>query len=116
MALIDWPRRPNRVELMVPAALVVGATVGVTVWAGLGVLSLPGVLLLVLAAPLTHTVDRGRVEVELRHARSFVQEALNGCDALERHQRDRRILGCVAGVVLFAIAGVIALSRRRGAR
>ena len=71
---------------------------------------------LVLAAPLTHTVDRGRVEVELRHAHSFVQEALNGCDAVERHQRDRRILGSVAGLVLFAIAGVIALSRRGGAR
>jgi hypothetical protein len=57
-------------------------------------------------------VDLVRVEAELRRARSFVQEALTECDAVVREQRDRRIFGSVAGVVLLGIAGVLALRRR----
>jgi hypothetical protein len=71
---------------------------------------------LVSAAPLTHTVDRARVEVELRRANSFIEEALTGCDGVERDQRDRRLFGYVAGAVLLAIAGVLALRRRGAAR
>jgi len=67
---------------------------------------------LVRAVPLAHTVDRARVEAELRHVRSFVQEALTGCDGHVREQRDRRIFGSVAGAVLLGIAGVLALRRR----
>jgi hypothetical protein len=67
---------------------------------------------LVRAVPLAHTVDRARVEAELRRVRSFVQEALTGCDGVVREQRDRRIFGSVAGAVLLGIAGVLALRRR----
>jgi len=67
---------------------------------------------LVRAVPLAHTVDRARVEAELRHVRSNVQEALGGCEAVVVQQRDRRIFGTVAGLVLLGIAGVLALRRR----
>ena len=66
--------------------------------------------------PLAHTVDRARVEAELRHVRSFVQEALTGCDDVERQQRDRRIFGSVAGALLLGVAGVLALKRRLAVR
>jgi len=65
--------------------------------------------------PLTHAADRKRVETLLLSIRSRVQEARTGCDARVREERDRRIFGTVAGVVLLGIAGVLAL-RGRGAR
>jgi hypothetical protein len=68
---------------------------------------------LVLAVPLTHTVDLPRVEAALRRARSFVDEALAGVGARERETRDRRILGTFGAVVLFTVAGFLALRRRR---
>ena len=52
MALIDWTGRPNRVGLLIPAAIAVGAAVLVTVWSGLGVLSPQGLALLAIAGPL----------------------------------------------------------------
>lgn len=70
---------------------------------------------LVRALPLAHTVDRVRVEAEIRHARSNVQAALAGCEGLLRQARDRRIFGTSAGVVLLVVAAVLAL-RRRGAK
>jgi hypothetical protein len=57
-------------------------------------------------------VDLARVEAELRRVRSFAKEALTGCDGIVRRQRDRRIFGGVAGVVLLGVAGVLALRRR----
>lgn len=66
------------------------------------------------AVPLTHSGDAARVEASLRRARSFVAEALEGADGKAREERDRRILGTFAAVVLFGIAGFLAL-RRRGA-
>jgi predicted CXXCH cytochrome family protein len=67
---------------------------------------------LVRTVPLAHTVDLARVEAELRRVRSFAKEALTGCDGIVRRQRDRRIFGGVAGVVLLGVAGVLALRRR----
>ncbi|HEY3215454.1 MAG TPA: O-antigen ligase family protein [Candidatus Eisenbacteria bacterium] len=52
MALIDRAAPPRRVGVWVPVALAVGSVVAVTVWAGLGLLSLQGVALLAIAAPL----------------------------------------------------------------
>jgi hypothetical protein len=66
--------------------------------------------------PLAHTVDRARVEAELRHVRSFVTDALNGCDEVERQRRDRRIFGAVAGGLMLGVAGVLALRRRIAGR
>lgn len=65
--------------------------------------------------PLTHTVDRKRVESMLLSIRSRVQQARTGCEAKVREERDRRIFGTVAGVVLLGVAGVLAL-RGRSAR
>jgi predicted CXXCH cytochrome family protein len=70
---------------------------------------------LVRTLPLTHTADRALVESELLRARSLVEQATIGCDALVRESRDRRIFGSVAGAVLLGIAGVLGL-RRRSAR
>ncbi len=70
---------------------------------------------LVRAVPLAHTTDRQRVEATLRRAASFVQEAIGRTDAKVRESRDRRILGAFGAVVLFGIAGFLALRRRRGA-
>jgi hypothetical protein len=67
---------------------------------------------MVLALPLTHTADRAIVEGDLRRARSFVEQATVGCDAMVVEERDRRIFGSVAGVVLLGIAGVLVLRRR----
>jgi len=67
---------------------------------------------LIAALPLTHTANRSLVERELRIAHSFVAQAEFGCDGMVRQERDRRIFGSVAGVVLLGIAGVLALRRR----
>jgi hypothetical protein len=71
---------------------------------------------IVHAVPLTHSLDLPRVESSLRRARSFVDEALSRADAKEREERDRRILGTFGAVVLFGVAGFLALRRRRGER
>ncbi len=70
---------------------------------------------LVLAVPLTHTSDPVRVEAMLRRSRSFVDEALARADSKIREERDRRILGSFGALVLFTIAGFLALRRRRAA-
>jgi hypothetical protein len=70
---------------------------------------------LVAAVPLTHSMDLPRVEATLRRSRSFVAEALAGVDGRRRETRDRRILGSFTAVVLFGIAGFLALRRRRAA-
>ena len=67
---------------------------------------------LVRTVPLAHTVDRTRVEGELRRIHSLVEQAIAGCDGIVREERDRRIFGSVAGAVLLGIAGVLGLRRR----
>lgn len=52
MALIDGTGRPNRGGLLIPGAIAIGAAVLITVWSGLGLLSLPGLALLAIAGPL----------------------------------------------------------------
>jgi predicted CXXCH cytochrome family protein len=70
---------------------------------------------LVRVVPLAHTADRPRVEGALRRVGSLAGEAVAGCEAKVREERDRRIFGSVAGAVLLGVAGVLGL-RRRAAR
>ncbi|MCK6480513.1 MAG: cytochrome c family protein [Planctomycetes bacterium] len=70
---------------------------------------------LVQAVPLAHTADLPAIQLALRRSHSFVDEALVGVEGKIREERDRRILGSFGALVLFVIAGFLALRRRRPA-
>ena len=67
----------------------------------------------VRALPLAHAVQRIPVEASLRRARSFVDEALLGCDTSVRESRDRRIQGTFLAFALLAVAAFFFLEGRR---
>jgi hypothetical protein len=65
------------------------------------------------ALPLAHTVDVARIDGALRHVRSLVRVALDGCDGKVRESRDRRIYGSAAGGLLLLASTFLVLRGRR---